>query len=103
MENNENPSQFSAAWNENPSKFSAAWVGVGITVTAILVGYSVMIATSLDGRIDRLEEDSRALVDGNGDVIPSREALQSRYRLESLIDRLDRLESYFHEHARHTI
>ena len=84
------------------SPLNAAWTGVVLTTAVSLIGYGIMISTSLDGRIDRLEEDSRALVDGNGDVIPSREALQSRYRLESLVDRLDRLEDYFHEHSRHT-
>ena len=88
--------------NENPSQFSAAWVGVGLTVVVSLVGYSIMIATSLDGRIDKLEEDSRAFVDGNGNVVPSMEALESRYRIEAIDDRLNRLEDYFHEHERHT-
>ena len=84
------------------SPFNAAWAGVVLTAAVSLIGYGIMVSTSLDGRIDRLEEDSRALVDNNGDVIPSREALQSRYKLESVIDRLDRLEDYFHEHERHT-
>lgn len=87
---------------KNPSQLSAAWAGVGLTVAVSLVGYSVTVATSLDGRIDRLEEDSRALIDGDGNVIPSIEALESRYRIEAIEDRLNRLEDYFHEHERNT-
>ena len=84
------------------SPLNAAWAGVVLSAVVSFIGYGIMVSTSLDGRIDRLEEDSRALVDGNGDVIPSREALQSRYKLEAVINRLDRLEDYFHEHERHT-
>ena len=46
-----------------------------------------------DERLDALEQEARILLDGQGAIRPSREALQAWFKLEALEDRLDRLEA----------
>ena len=55
--------------------------------------YSFQQIRHIDERLDSLEQEARVLLDGNGSIKPSKEALQNYYHLEALADRVERLEA----------
>lgn len=69
-----------------------AVVGAVITAAASLMIYSFQQIRHIDERLDSLEQEARVLLDGNGSIKPSKEALQNYYHLEALADRVERLE-----------
>ena len=69
-----------------------AVVGSLITAAASLLIYSLAQVNHIDERLDRLEQEARELLDGAGNIKPSREALQSFYALEHLKERVRVLE-----------
>ena len=69
-----------------------AVVGAAITAAASLMIYSFQQIRHIDERLDSLEQEARVLLDGNGSIKPSKEALQNYYHLEALADRVERLE-----------
>ena len=69
-----------------------AVVGAAITAAASLMIYSFQQIRHIDERLDSLEQEARVLLDGNGSIKPSKEALQNYYHLEALAERVERLE-----------
>ena len=69
-----------------------AVVGALITAAASLLIYSLAQVNHIDERLDRLEQEARELLDGAGNIKPSREALQSYYAIEHLKERVRSLE-----------
>ena len=69
-----------------------AVAGAAITAAASLLIYSFNQIRHIDERLDRLEQEARVLIDGEGKVRPSAEALGAKYHLEALQDRIERLE-----------
>ena len=67
-------------------------VGAVITAVASLLIYSFNQIRHIDERLDLLEREAAALLDGAGVIKPSREALENKYHLEALQRRVDRLE-----------
>jgi len=67
-------------------------VGAAITAAASLMIYSFQQIRHIDERLDRLEQEARVLLDGQGTIRPSKEALQNYFHLEALADRVERLE-----------
>ena len=67
-------------------------VGAVITAAASLLIYSFNQIRHIDERLDLLEREASALLDGAGTIKPSREALENKYHLEALQRRVDRLE-----------
>lgn len=63
-----------------------------ITAAASLLIYSLQQVSHIDERLDRLEQEARVLLDGQGGIKPSKEALQNFFHIEAIIRRLDRLE-----------
>ena len=74
------------------SKDWGAVVGALITAAASLLLYSFQQIRHIDERLDLLEKEASALLDGAGVIKPSREALENKYHLEALQRRVDRLE-----------
>ncbi len=68
-------------------------VGAAITAAASLLIYSFNQIRHIDERLDLLEREASALLDGAGMIKPSREALENKYHLEALSKRVDRLEN----------
>ena len=68
-------------------------VGAAITAAASLLIYSFNQIRHIDERLDLLEREASALLDGTGMIKPSREALENKYHLEALSKRVDRLEN----------
>lgn len=64
-----------------------------LTATASLVLYSFQQIRYIDERLDRLEQASHVLLDGDGKIRPSSEAMQNFIRMESILRRIDRLET----------
>lgn len=75
-----------------PSEWGAV-VGALITAAASLLLYSFQQIRHIDERLDLLEKEASALLDGAGVIKPSREALENKYHLEALSRRVDRLEN----------
>lgn len=71
-----------------------AIAGAVITAAGSLLIYSLAQVNHIDERLDRLEQEARVLVDGEGKVRPSAEALGAKYHLEALQDRIERLERH---------
>lgn len=69
-----------------------AVAGAAITGAASLLIYSLQQVSHIDERLDRLEQEARVLLDGQGGIKPSKEALQNFFHIEAIIRRLDRLE-----------
>ena len=69
-----------------------AVVGAAITAAASLLIYSFNQIRHIDERLDRLEQEARVLLDGQGSIRPSKEAMMTYYHLEALQDRIERLE-----------
>jgi len=67
--------------------FSAA-----ITAAVSLLIYSFSQIRRIDERLDRLEQEAMVLISGDGKIRPSIEALETKYHLEALQDRIERLE-----------
>lgn len=63
-----------------------------ITAAASLLIYSLQQVSHIDERLDRLEQEARVLLDGDGSIRPSKEALQNYFHIESILRRIDRLE-----------
>jgi hypothetical protein len=68
--------------------------GAVITAAASLMIYSFNQIRHIDERLDALEQEARVLIDGEGKVRPSAEALGAKYHLEALQDRIERLERH---------
>ena len=69
-----------------------AVVGAAITAAASLLIYSFNQIRHIDERLDTLEQDALVLIGGDGKIRPSTEALETKYHLEALQDRIKRLE-----------
>ena len=69
-----------------------AVVGASITAAASLLIYSFNQIRHIDERLDRLEQEAMILIGGDGRIRPSTEALETKYHLEALQDRIKRLE-----------
>ena len=54
--------------------------------------YALAQVNHIDERLDRLEQEARELLDGAGNVKPSREAMESFFAVEHLKERVERLE-----------
>lgn len=69
-----------------------------VAAAAITAAGSLLIFVAgqvrhIDERLDRLEQEARVLISGDGSVRPSREALEAKYHLEAVLDRVKRLEA----------
>ena len=69
-----------------------AIIGAAITAAASLLLYSFQQIRHIDERLDSLEQEARVLLDGQGSIRPSKEALQNYFHIESILRRIDRLE-----------
>ena len=69
-----------------------AVIGAAITAAASLLLYSFQQIRHIDERLDSLEQEARVLLDGQGGIRPSKEALQNYFHIESILRRIDRLE-----------
>jgi len=81
--------------NERRPLIPVEWgpiVGAAITATASLLIYSFNQIRHIDERLDSLEQEARVLMDGQGGIRPSKEALQNYFHIEAILRRLDRLE-----------
>jgi|SRR6056300_1387448 len=67
-------------------------VGAVITAVASLLIYSFQQIRHIDERLDSLEQEARVLLDPQGSIRPSKEALQNFFHIEAILRRLDRLE-----------
>lgn len=67
-------------------------VGAAITAAGSLLIYSLAQVNHIDERLDRLEQEARELLDGTGNIKPSREAMESYFAIEHLKERVERLE-----------
>ena len=69
-----------------------AVIGAAITAAISLLLYSFQQIRHIDERLDSLEQEARVLLDGQGGIRPSKEALQNYFHIEAILRRLDRLE-----------
>ena len=72
------------------------WGPVAAAAVTAAVSLLVFVAGQvrhIDERLDRLEQEARVLITGDGSVRPSREALEAKYHLEAVLDRVKRLEA----------
>ena len=67
-------------------------VGAVITAAASLLIYAISQINTIDKRLDLLEQEARILLDGQGGIRPSKEALQNFFHIEAILKRLERLE-----------
>ena len=67
-------------------------VAAAITAAVSLLIYSFNQIREIDRRLDGLEQEARILLDGNGAIRPSKEAMMTYYHLEALLERVKRLE-----------
>ena len=70
----------------------AALTATGLTIAVSLFSYGAGMIIHFDERIDVLEKQMQTLLDGEGKVRPSPEAMRAAYSLESLKIRLTDLE-----------
>ena len=70
-----------------------AVIGAAITAAISLLLYSFQQIRHIDERLDSLEQEARVLLDGQGGIRPSKEALQNYFHIEAILRRLDRLEN----------
>lgn len=82
------------------SKDHAAWVAAIATALGGLLAYLISVGANLDGRLDRLEQAARVLLDGSGKIIPAPESVEAYHavkflerEIEFLRDRVSRLEN----------
>ena len=71
----------------------SAVVAAVITAAASLMIYSFNQIRHIDERLDKLEQEAMVLIGGDGKIRPSTEALETKYHLEALQDRIERLEA----------
>lgn len=64
-----------------------------VTAAGSLLLYALSQVRHIDERLDVLEQEARVLIAGDGSVRPSREALEAKYHLEAVLDRVKRLEA----------
>ena len=69
-----------------------AVVSAAITAAVSLLIYSFSQIRRIDERLDKLEQEAMVLIGGDGKIRPSTEALETKYHLEALQDRIERLE-----------
>jgi len=69
-----------------------AVIGAAITAAVSLLLYSFQQIRHIDERLDSLEQEARVLLDGQGGIRPSKEAMQNYFHIEAILRRLDRLE-----------
>ena len=69
-----------------------AVIGAAITAAASILIYMFQQVRHIDERLDSLEQEARVLMDGQGGIRPSKEALQNYFHIEAILRRLDRLE-----------
>ena len=55
--------------------------------------YTFGMMQHIDARLDELEKEARVLLEGDGSVRPSREAIEALIKVEALKQRLQRLEA----------
>lgn len=67
-------------------------VAAAITAAASLLVYAFNQIRHIDERLDSLEQEAKVLIGGDGKVRPSMEALEAKYHLEALLDRIKRVE-----------
>lgn len=67
-----------------------------ITLLGSLLIYTFNQVRHIDERLDKLEQEASILLDGQGGVRPSKEALQAWFRLEALERHLLRHETKDH-------
>jgi hypothetical protein len=67
-------------------------VGAVITAAASLLLYSFQQIRHIDERLDSLEQEARVLLNSQGSIKPSKEAMQNFFHIEAILRRLDRLE-----------
>lgn len=67
-------------------------VAAVLTAAASLLFYSFNQIKEIDGRLDKLEQAGRILIDGQGGIRPSKEALQNYFHIEAILRRIDRME-----------
>lgn len=70
----------------------AALTATGLTIAVSLFSYGAGMIIHFDERIDLLEKQMQTLLDGEGKVRPSPEAMRAAYSLESFENRLTDLE-----------
>ena len=70
-----------------------AVIGASITAAVSLLLYMFQQVRHIDERLDSLEQEARVLIDGQGGIRPSKEALQNYFHIEAILRRLDRLEN----------
>ena len=68
-------------------------VAAAITGGASLLIYTFGTMQHIDSRLDELEKEARVLIEGDGSVRPSREAIEAMLGLEAVKERLQRLEA----------
>ena len=68
-------------------------IAAAITALGSLLIYSFNQIRHIDERLDRLEQEAMVLIGGDGKIRPSTEALKTKYHLEALQDRIERLEA----------
>ena len=71
----------------------AALTATGLTIAVSLFSYGAGMLIHFDERLDVLEKQMQTLLDGEGKVRPSPEAMRAAYSLESFKTRLEDLES----------
>jgi len=67
-------------------------VSAAITGLTSVLLFGVTQLQNLDTRLDELEKEARVLLDGEGGIRPSEEALRSYFAIEHLKERVERLE-----------
>ena len=70
----------------------AAVAAAVATAVGGLLAYFIAAGVALDGRLDRLEESVHVLIDAQGAIRPSKEAMQTFFHVKDLDRRVDRLE-----------
>ena len=64
-----------------------------ITALGSLLVFVIGVIIHQDERLDKLEQEAMVLIGGDGKIRPSAEALETKYHLEALQDRIERLEA----------
>lgn len=71
-----------------------------ITAACSLLLFSFSQLGHIDARLDELEEESRLLMLPDGTAVPSRQALDAYYGVESLKKRVSLIEGQMHFHGK---
>lgn len=78
----------------------AAVVAAVATAIGGLMAYLIAAGVALDGRIDKLEESINVLIDAQGAIRPSKEAMKTFFHVNDLDRRIDRLEGLYDSGSR---